>query len=121
MLYHGSVIKELKVIKANAYSHTLKKNVAYFTEEPSLYTDKFQFSGSDGIINIKNISGSNITEDIVVYYKDYEDAQLSSGRTYRVTISGGLNAGEIKQVIASHYKQGRSILMFVQIVPAEVS
>ena len=33
MLYHGSVIKELKVIKANAYSHTLKKNVAYFTED----------------------------------------------------------------------------------------
>ena len=33
MLYHGSVIKELKVIKANAYSHALKKNVAYFTED----------------------------------------------------------------------------------------
>ncbi|MBQ2901790.1 MAG: hypothetical protein IJE49_08075 [Agathobacter sp.] len=33
MLYHGSVIKDLKVIKANAYSHTLKKNVAYFTED----------------------------------------------------------------------------------------
>ena len=33
MLYHGSIIKDLKVIKANAYSHTLKKNVAYFTED----------------------------------------------------------------------------------------
>lgn len=33
ILYHGSVIKNLKVIKANAYSHTNKKNVAYFTED----------------------------------------------------------------------------------------
>ena len=33
MLYHGSTIKDLKVIKANAYSHTLNKNVAYFTDD----------------------------------------------------------------------------------------
>ena len=33
MLYHGSVIKDLKVIKANAHSHSLHKNAAYFTED----------------------------------------------------------------------------------------
>ena len=33
MLYHGSIIKDLRVVKANAYSHSLKKNVAYFTED----------------------------------------------------------------------------------------
>ena len=33
ILYHGSIIKNLKGIKANAYSHTNNKNVAYFTED----------------------------------------------------------------------------------------
>lgn len=33
MLYHGSITKDLKVIKANSYSHSLKKKVAYFTED----------------------------------------------------------------------------------------
>lgn len=33
MLYHGSIIKGLNVISANAYSHSRGKNVAYFTED----------------------------------------------------------------------------------------
>lgn len=33
MLYHGSIIKGLETIKANARSHTNNKNVAYFTED----------------------------------------------------------------------------------------
>ncbi|MBR3841537.1 MAG: hypothetical protein IKM20_10405 [Erysipelotrichales bacterium] len=33
MLYHGSIMKDLKVIQANANSHTFKKKVAYFTED----------------------------------------------------------------------------------------
>ncbi len=96
-------------------------NVAFFTEEPSVYADKLQFSGADGILNIKNISDSDITENIVVYYKDYENSHLASGVTYRVTVEGGLKAGEIKQVMSSHYRQNASMIMFVQLVPAEVS
>lgn len=96
-------------------------NVAFFTEEPSVYADKLQFSGAEGILNIKNISDDNITENIVVYYKDYKDSQLASGITYRVTVEGGLKAGEIKQVVASHYTQNESIIMFAQFVSAEVS
>ncbi len=97
------------------------KNVAFFAEEPSVYEDKLQFSGADGILNIKNISDTDIAEDIIVYYKDYKDSQLASGITYRVTVSGGLAAGEIKQVRASHYTQNESIVMFAQFVPEEVS
>ena len=33
MLYHGSILKDLEIIKANAYSHTNKNHVAYFTED----------------------------------------------------------------------------------------
>lgn len=97
------------------------RNVAFFAQEPSVYSDRFQFSGADGILNIKNISDSDITEDIIVYYKDYEDSMLSSGVTYRVTVSGGLASGEIKQVVANHYKHDGSIVMFVQMAASEVS
>ena len=95
-------------------------NVAFFTEEPSIHSDKFQFSGADGILNIKNISDNDVKDNIIVYYKDYENSQLASGKTYRVTVEGGLAAGEIKQVMASHFRQGASMIMFVQIVPSEV-
>ncbi len=97
------------------------KKVAFFTEEPSIHSDKFQFSGADGILNIKNISDGDITDTVVVYYKDYKETQLSSGKTYRVIIEGGIKKGEMKQLIASHYMQNASIIMFVQLVPQEVS
>ncbi len=97
------------------------KNVAFFAEEPSVHGDKLQFSGADGIINLKNISDSDISDNIIVYYKDYKDSHLASGITYRVTVEGGLKAGEIKQVRASHYTKNGSIIMFAQFVPTEVS
>lgn len=33
MLYHGSILNDLKVINANSHSHTSGKRVAYFTED----------------------------------------------------------------------------------------
>ncbi len=33
MLYHGTILSELKVVKANSRSHTSGKAVAYFTED----------------------------------------------------------------------------------------
>lgn len=96
-------------------------NVAFFSREPSVHEDKLQFSGADGILNIKNISEADITDNIIVYYKDYKDSHLASGITYRVTVEGGLKAGEVKQVRASHYTQNESIIMFAQFISAEVS
>ena len=105
---------------AGFFGYDISKE-AYFTEEPSVHSDKFEFSGADGIINIKNISGNDISENIVVYFKDYKDAQFTSGKTYRITFEGGLAKDEIKQMPAEHYRNGESIIMFVQIVSAEVS
>ena len=96
-------------------------NVAFFLEEPSVHSDKLQFSGADGILTVKNISDADITEDIVIYYKDYKDSQLASGKTYRVTVQGGLAKGEITQIMAGHYKQNGSMIMLVQLVSSEVS
>ncbi len=105
---------------AGFFGYDISKE-AYFTEEPTVHSDKFEFSGADGIINIKNVSGKDISENIVVYFKDYKDAQFTSGKTYRVTFEDGLAKDEIKQMPAGHYKNGESIIMFVQIVSSEVS
>lgn len=97
------------------------RNVAFFLEEPSVYSDRLQFSGTDGILNVKNISEADIAEDIIIYYKDYTDSHLASGRTYRITVKGGLRSGEIKQISANHYKQNGSMIMMVQFVSSEVA
>lgn len=91
--------------------------VAYFSEDPSLLGDYLKFTGADGILTVTNISGEDISGDIVVYYKDYnsEEGYLSSGITYRVTITGGVEAGGIRQVTASHYTREGSMLMFAEI------
>ena len=96
-------------------------NIAFFTEEPSVHSDKLQFSGADGILTVKNISDADITDDIVIYYKDYKDSQLASGKTYRVTVQGGLAKGEITQIMAGHYKLNGSMIMLVQLVSSGVS
>ena len=90
--------------------------MAYFRQEPSVYSDILQFSSADEILNVKNISEREITDSIVVYYKDYKDNSFTSGKTYRITFKGGLASGEIKQQPAKNFKPGESIIMFVQFV-----
>lgn len=91
-------------------------SVAFFQKEPSVCSDILQFSSNDGILNVKNISDTDITDNIVVYYKDYKDNCFTSGKTYRTTFKDGLSSGEIKQQTAKNFRQGESIVMFVQFV-----
>ena len=90
-------------------------NVALFGEEPSLCEDQLKIQALDGIMNITNISGKDITGDVVIYYKNSSADMLYGGITYRVTISGGIKAGEIKQIVASHFTAAGSRVMFVTI------
>ncbi len=96
------------------------QNLVFFLEEPSVYSDILLINGTNGIISIKNISETEITENIIIYYKDYINNTFTSGVTYRVTVKDGLAPGEIKQVTANHFRQNESKLMFVQLIPAEV-
>lgn len=93
--------------------------IAFFQEEPVDYTSLLQISGAESILNVQNISGSEIKDTIVIYYKDYENGEFSSGITYRVTVPDGLAVNELKQITASHYVPDGSILMFVDFVPLE--
>lgn len=77
--------------------------VVFFEEKMSLMEEQLRLSTSEGLITIENISGDDISGDIYVYYKNSATDLLYGGITYRVKFSGGLDAGEKSQVLATHY------------------
>lgn len=102
--------------KDNSPSTFSDKGVVFFQQEPSVYNDTLQYVGANSILTVKNKSDKDITENIVIYYKDYAESRFTSGVTYRVTIEGGLKSGEIKQIPAKHFVNGKSMIMFAQFV-----
>ena len=52
-----------------------------------------------------------MTEDKEVYYKNVEDDIYHGGITYRVKFSGGIKAGEIKQIQSKHYSSKNSEIL----------
>ncbi len=82
-------------------------------EQFPMYPDLFEISTSDNIINVRNISGEDISGDIFVYYKNVGGGIYYGGITYRVRIEGGLKAGEIRQVLAVHYYEDTSEILMV--------
>ena len=89
--------------------------MAFFQEEPGTYADKFQIQALDGGLNVTNISGKDIKGEIVIYFKDYADDTLMGGITYRGRITGGLAAGEIRQVMSENFTQDNTQIMFITI------
>lgn len=89
------------------------RNVATTQQPLSLYEDKLKIQTLDGAINITNISGEDITQDIFIYYKNSASDLYYGGITYRITLEGGLKADEIRQIMASHFSQNGSKIMFV--------
>jgi hypothetical protein len=62
-----------------------------------------EISGLPGTINVKNISEADITGTIYIYYKHRAGDTYYGGITYVTKVQGGLKAGEIRQIIASHF------------------
>jgi hypothetical protein len=91
------------------------KNVAVFQEEPSLHEELLKIQALDGALNVTNISGEDITGDVVIYYKNASSDLLYGGITYRVTIKGGIKAGEVKQITAAHYTAKGSRVMWITV------
>lgn len=90
-------------------------NVAFFAEEPTLCQDRISVQALDGVINVTNISGTDISGDVVIYYKNWADGILYGGITYRIIVSGGIAAGETKQLGASHFSQSGSRILWVAV------
>lgn len=79
------------------------ENPVLFEEPMDLCADVIEIGGLDGMLNIENISGVDISGDVYVYYKYTSSDLYYGGITFRVRVEGGLKAGELRQVSAAHY------------------
>lgn len=98
---------------APAFTEAKADAVALFDAHPGFCDDRLKIQCMDGVINVSNISGEDITDDIFVYYKNYVDGIYYGGITYRIRIQGGLKAGEIRQGSAAHFNPDNSTVVFV--------
>lgn len=98
---------------AGEYTTADVNNVALFQAPLSLCEDRLEIQTLNGAINVSNISGADITGDIIIYYKNSAADVYYGGITYRVRLEGGLKAGEIRQIMASHFSESGSTIMFV--------
>lgn len=107
------VLEQSRMGYAAGLTQAVVQNVALFQTEPTLCEDKIKIQALDGVLNITNISGEDITGNVIIYYKNSSADMLYGGITYRVVISGGMKAGEIKQGTANHFSTSGSRVMFV--------
>lgn len=79
------------------------ENPVLFEEPMDLCADVIEIGGLDGMLNVRNISETDISGDVYVYYKYAASDLFYGGITFRVRIEGGLKAGELRQVPAVHF------------------
>ena len=101
-----------KLPESLAGAQTVLNTITEFQEEPSLYGDVFELSPEAYSIEIKNISESNISGDIYVYYKTKVGGLFMGGITYRAKVSD-LASGEEKSAYAGHFYENDSEILFV--------
>lgn len=95
------------------FTGAVAQYAVFFDEDLSLCEDKLKIQNLNGAMNVTNISEEDITGDVTIYYKNTSTDMLYGGITYRVTISGGIKAGAIRQITASHFTENGSRIMFV--------
>lgn len=88
-------------------------HVAIAEQLLDLHEDKLKIQVLDGVINVTNISGEDISGEISVYYKNRADDIYYGGITYVAKLRNGIKNGEIQQIMASHFNQPGSEIMFV--------
>lgn len=109
------VLQELNRIPyvEGEYTTAVAEHVMLFREPLELCEDRLTIQILDGAINVANISGEDITEDILIYYKYMASDVYYGGITFRVRIEGGMKADEQKHITASHFYAADSVIMFV--------
>ena len=96
------------------YTEATLDNVALFSETPSLLEDRLQIQPLEGGFNITNISGTDISGEIAVYFKDTAGDTFYGGITYVARIPG-LAADEVKQIMSANFTEKGSRVVFVGI------
>lgn len=100
---------------APEFTQATAENIAVFKQAPTLCEEQIRIQCLDGILNITNISGQDITGDIKIYYKNYSSDMYHGGITYLASIKGGLEADEIRQIVCDHFTENGSKVVFVTI------
>ena len=95
------------------YSQASSRHVAKFDESLSLCQDKIRIQSLEDAMNIINISGEDIEGDVIIYYKNSSTDLLYGGITYRVRLTGGMKANEVRQIMSDHYSDSGSRVMFI--------
>ena len=87
--------------------------LARYQYELTRHEDKLKIQVLNGAINVTNISGEDIEENIMVYYKNKEDGAFLGGIAYRISLEGGIKSGEVRQKTAKHLLKSESEILFV--------
>ena len=95
------------------YTGWKTENLVVFEETPVMNNDKFEICVTDGSISIKNISGNDITSDILIYYKQKQDNLLNGSATHRIRVSG-LEAGAQTYVKANNLNKNNCQIIFTE-------
>ncbi len=89
------------------------QNRVDFEHNISIKEEKIELMTMDRVLNIKNISGKDISADVFVYYKKIdENGDYFGGITFR-SRAQGLKNGELKQLPASNFDVQNSKVIFV--------
>ena len=96
-----------------AHQSVTTDNVVFFDEPMNIHGESLRFSGSNGILEVRNISEKDISGNIYVYYKSSAADLLYGGITFRVVIEGGLPAGQTVQLFTGHYSPETSRIISV--------
>lgn len=98
MLLDSNAAKaEKEIISAEAH------NIVFFQNPMNTQSELINIQELNGIINITNISGDDISNDIHLYYKNGGDNLFFGGITYVTKLTGGIKADETKQISAKHF------------------
>lgn len=88
-------------------------HVIFFPEPMSLYADQFEITGGKGYLDVKNISGEDVSGLIRVFYKNASQDLLYGGITYMATLQDGIPAGETVRIMTSHFSDSGSRIIHV--------
>ncbi len=100
---------------------TETENVVFFDKNMDIKKSLFRIQQLDGAINLINISGKDITEDVYLYYKNGGDGFYYGGITYLAKVTGGMKADEVKQLSTKHFLSGDSQIVNIVLVTAAES
>lgn len=86
---------------------------AWFQEEPSRMEDLLDIEVQDHTITVTNLSDTELSGPVYIYYKNYADDVFIGGITYRAGTAGALAAGERYSIYANHFTVDGSRIVFV--------